>query len=252
MLKLTEKVAIITGSGRGLGRSYALAYAKEGANLVVNDIDEQAEAVVREVQALGAQAVSCIAPVGDKNTAERLVETADKAFGRLDILVNNAGIPEAVVPMIDLDEKAWDDSIRVHLKGTFLNSQAASRYMIAHQIKGKIINITSQAGIFGGMGRSAYSSAKAGILGFTKAISRELAPYSICVNAVAPLAETRRLDAIPAPIKDAMMAKWASESSIGKLGSPEDVAPVIVFLASDEASYVSGQYIIVSGSVGTL
>jgi len=252
MPKLTGKVALITGGGRGLGRAYALACAKESAKVVINDIDQEAEAVVREILALGAQAVSCIAAVGNKDTAEKLVLTADKAFGRLDILVNNAGIPEAVVPMIDLDELAWDESLRVHLKGTFLNCQAASKYMIAHQIQGKIINITSQAGIFGGRGRSAYSAAKAGILGFTYAISRELAPYRICVNAVAPLADTRRLDAVPAPIKDAMMAKWASESSIGRLGSPEDVAPVIVFLASDESSYVSGQCVIVSGSVGTL
>lgn len=252
MTRLTGKVAIITGSGRGLGRAYALACAREGAKVVVNDIDEQANVVSNEIRTLGGQAVPCIAAVGTKDVAEMLVKEADKAFGRLDILVNNAGIPEGVVPMVDLDEKAWDDSIRVHLKGTFLNCQAASRYMIAHNIKGKIINITSQAGIYGGAGRSAYSSAKAGILGFTYATSRELAPYGICVNAVAPMAETRRMDAVPAPIKDVMMAKWASESSIGKLGSPEDVAPTIVFLASDEASYISGQYLIVSGSVGTL
>jgi len=139
MGRLDGKVAIITGGGRGLGRGYALLFAKEGAKVVVNDIDAlEADQVVKEIQKLGGSAISCYAAAGTKQAAEELVKVADNAFGRLDILVNNAGPMEAVTPALELEEKVWDMSIEVHLKGSFLNCQAAAKYMIAHNLNFRI------------------------------------------------------------------------------------------------------------------
>jgi len=252
MGRLNNKVAIITGSGRGLGRAYALGMAEEGALLVVNDISEVADGVVKEIQDAGGRAASCIAAVGTRETAEKLVETAENNFGKLDILVNNAGQTEGVLPMVDLDEEWWDETLQIHLKAAFLNSQAVAKYMIERGIKGKIINTASEAGLYGAPGRSAYSSAKAGIIGFTYAVSRELAHNGITVNAVIPRARTRRIEDLDQGIKDYIIPKYDSESSIGRLGWPEDVAPLVVFLASDEASYISGQVITAAGCIGVL
>jgi NAD(P)-dependent dehydrogenase (short-subunit alcohol dehydrogenase family) len=250
MGKLDGKVAIVTGSGRGLGRAFAISMAKEGASVVVNDVDEQANAVVKEIKDAGGKAVAVIAPVGSKETADKLVQTAVKEFGKLNVLVNNAGITRDAM-MHKMTEQNFDDVIRVHLRGSWVNSQAAFIYMKENKVKGRIINITSAAGIYGNVGQANYSAAKSGIIGLTKANSKEFARFGICVNAVAPAAMTAMFAAIPQQQRDAMVASAAMSSTTGKLGEPEDVAPTIVFLASDESYFVTGQIIGAMGSIGS-
>ena len=252
MAKLSGKVAIVTGAGMGLGKGYAIGLAKEGASVVVNDvIPEAANKVVEEITGFDGKVVSCIGSVGTKETAEKMVETAVKEFGRLDILVNNAGFTRDS-RMVKMTEEQWDAVINVHLRGTFLNTQAAVIYMIENEIKGRIINITSSAGIYGNIGQANYCSAKAGIIGLTKSNARELSRFGICVNAVAPGAKTGMTEAMPPKIKEMTYEKLAVESTTQRMGEPEDVAPLIVFLASDESYFVTGQVIAAMGSTGVI
>lgn len=250
MGKLNGKVVIVTGSGRGLGRGFAIAMAKEGASVVVNDVDETANTVVKEIKDAGGKAVAVIAPVGSKETADKLVQTAVKEFGKLDVLVNNAGITRDAM-VHKMTEKQFDEVIHVHLRGSFMNSQAAFIYMKENNVKGRIINITSGSGIYGNIGQANYSAAKAGIIGMTKANSKEFARYGICVNAVAPSAMTGMFAAIPPQQKDQMIAAAKFSITTGKLGDPEDVAPTIIFLASDESYFVTGQIISAQGCIGS-
>lgn len=252
MERLKDKVAIITGSGRGLGKAFAVAMAKEGAAIVINDVAEElATSAVSDLKAMGGKAAACIGGVGTKEMADKLVDTALKEFGKLDILVNNAGILRDNL-MVRMTEKEWDDVITVHLKGTFLNSQAALKYFVENKVRGKIVNITSSAGIYGNLGQANYCSAKAGIIGLTKSNAREFARYGICVNAVAPGAKTAMTDSMPEKIRTMMYEKLAKESTIQRMGEPEDVAPLVVFLVSDEGSYVTGQIICAMGSIGII
>jgi 3-oxoacyl-[acyl-carrier protein] reductase len=252
MGKLDGKVAVVTGSGRGLGRGYAIGMANEGCAIVINDVDESATAVVKEIKDSGGKAAAVIGGVGIKETADKLVSTAVHEFGKLDILVNNAGITRDGL-FVRLEEKQWDDVIFVHLRGTFINSQAVAKYWIDNKIRGgRLINITSSAGIYGNLGQSNYSAAKAGIIGLTKSNSIELARFGITVNAVAPLAETEMTKDIPPHIKEEGDKRYAKMSTIGKVGNPEDVVPLIVFLASDDSYYVTGQVICAQGTTGLI
>lgn len=252
MGRLEGKVVAITGAGSGLGRGYALSMAKEGAVIVVNDyLQEAAEKTVAEIRERGGKAVACVGRVGTKELAEELLATALREFGKLDVLVNNAGITRDNL-LIRMTEEQWDEVINVHLRGTFLNTQVAVRYFIEHKVKGRIINITSPAGIYGNAGQANYSAAKAGIIGFTKAVAREVARFGICVNAVAPIARTAMTEAIPEKAREALYEKIAKESTIRRVGEPEDVAPLVVFLAADESYYVTGQVICAAGSVGII
>ena len=257
MGRLDGKVAIITGSGRGLGRGFALAMAKEGASVVVNstgikeDGTATAHKVLKEIESIGGKAIAVIGQVGTKEVAERLVNTAVKEFGQLDILVNNAGITRDAM-FHKMEEKQWDDVITVHLRGTFLNTQAAVKYMIENKVRGRVINIISNAGIYGWIGNANYSAAKGGIIALTKSNSRELARHGICVNAVAPIAETDMTDGMAEKVKQKTFEQIAALSVIGKMGQPEDVAPLIVFLASDESYYVTGQIICAMGFSGVI
>jgi len=232
MDRLKDKIVIITGAGAGLGKGYAIAMAKEGAAIVVND-------------------VACIGGVGTKETADNLVATAIKEFGIIHALVNNAGITRDNL-MIRMTEQQWDEVINVHLRGAFLNSQSVIKYFVENKIKGRVINITSPSGLYGNIGQANYSAAKAGIIGLTKTCAREFARYGICINAVAPAARTLMTEAIPEKPRQALYDKLAKESTIQRMGEPEDVAPLIVFFASEESQYITGQVIAATGSIGLM
>ena len=254
MGRLDGKVAIVTGSGRGLGKAFALAMAKEGCSLVVNSVDAKrrsADQTAAEIRKAGGKAVSVMAEVGSKETAQKLVDTAAKEFGRLDILVNNAGYGRDGL-LTQMTEEQWDYIIFTHLRGCFMNSQAAIKYMIENKIRGRIINITSGVGLHGNVGQSNYAAAKGGIVSMTKTHSKELVRYGICVNAVAPLAKTEMFNNVRQDLRDFMFQMMAKRNVLQRVGEPEDVAPVIVFLASDDAHFVTGQVICATGDVGEL
>jgi 3-oxoacyl-[acyl-carrier protein] reductase len=254
MGKLDGKVAIVTGSGRGLGKAFALAMAREGASLVVNSVNlerRSADQTADEIRKAGGKAIAVIAEVGSKETAEKLVNTAVKEFGTLHILVNNAGYGRDAL-ITQMTEEQWDYIIFTHLRGTFMNSQAAVRHMVENKIRGRIINITSGVGIHGNVGQSNYAAAKGGIISMTKTHSKELVRQGICVNTVAPLAKTEMFENVREDLRDFMFQVMAKKNVLQKVGEPEDVAPVIVFLASDDAHFVTGQVICATGDVGEL
>ena len=244
---LDGKVAAITGAGGGIGRAHALLFAREGAKVVVNDLggardgsgsgSTVAEKVVDEIKAAGGQAVANFDDVADRNGAENVVKAAVSAFGQLDILVNNAGILRDKT-LLKMEEAMFDLVVRVHLRGTFLCTQAAARHMADRQKGGRIINTTSVSGMVGNFGQANYSSAKAGIYGFTRTCSMELKKYNITVNALAPVAVTRLTEDLPV-IQAMPNAK--------EFLSPEHVSPAALFLASDLASDITGTVLAVEG-----
>ena len=244
-MNLSEKVAIVTGAGRGIGRAIALKLAEEGATVVVTDIlEKEAQAVAGEIKAAGGQSLAVMADVSLAADVARLVEETIKACGRVDILVNNAGIARDKL-LLRMSEEDWDKVIDVDLKSVFLCTKAVLRPMVK-QRRGRIISLSSIAGITGNKGQANYASAKAGIIGFTRSIAREVGSRSITVNAVAPgfidSEMTRRLE------KD-----WREELErlipLGYLGTPRDVAEAVAFLASDEAGYITGQVLGVDGGM---
>lgn len=255
MGKVDGKVAIVTGSGRGLGRAFAIALAKEGASVVVNSVDpvkRTADKVAEEIKKSGGRVVSVIAKVGTKDVADKLVDAAVKNFGSFDVLVNNAGVTRDQM-LIKMTEEMWDEVITVHLKGAFLNSQSAVKYWIDNNIKGHIINITSGVGLHGNVGQTNYAAAKGGIIAMTKTHSKELVRNGICVNAVAPLARTEMFDNVRnLELKKFMFDIMAKKNVLQRVGEPEDVAPLIVFLASEDSHFISGQIICASGNDGEL
>ena len=250
MGKLKGRVAIVTGAAGGLGKAYAKGLAREGASIVVNDVvSEMANQTVREITDAGGKAIACVGGVGTKETAEKLVDVAVEEFSALHILINNAGMTRDAY-LVKMKEENWDAVMNVHLKGSFLNTQAAVKYMIDNGVKGRIINITSAAGIYGNIGQANYCAAKAGIIGLTKSNARELARFGICVNAVAPMGKTAMTEAMPDKIKEAIYNRLAQKITVQRMAEPEDVVPTIIFLASDESYFVTGQVIEVQGSVG--
>jgi len=254
MGKLNGKVAIVTGGGRGLGRGFAMKMASEGCHVVVNSVDPEertSDRVVGEINQAGGKAISVIAKVGSPETAELLVSTAVKEFGRLDVLVNNAGVTrDGMIGTITAE--MWDEVIYVHLRGAFMNTQAAVKYWVENKIRGSIINITSGVGIHGNIGQSNYAAAKAGLIGLTKADAKELVRRGIRVNAVAPMARTEMFDAVKGDLKQAMFDAIAKRNILQRVGEPEDVAPTVVYLASDDAYFVTGQVICATGDPGEL
>jgi len=243
---LDGQVALVTGGGRGIGRATVLALAKEGAAVVVNysRSREEAEAVAAQIVTAGGKAAAIQADVSDADQVERLIEETLARFGRLDTLVNDAGITRDNL-LLRMGEADWDAVLDVNLKGTFLCTKAAVRRML-RQKSGRIINVTSVVGISGQAGQANYAASKAGIIGFTKSVAREVASRGILVNAVAPgYIATQMTDALPAEHRETLLR----QVPLGRIGQPEDVAGVILFLCSPQASYVTGQVLVVDGGL---
>ncbi len=242
-MDLSNKVAIVTGSGRGIGRAIALKLAEVGATVVVNDIGE-AEPVAEEIRAMSRQSLAIPADVSSSQDVARLVEETVAAYGRVDILVNNAGIARDQL-LLRMSDEDWDKVLSVNLKSVFLCTRAVVRHMIK-QRWGRIISITSIVGIVGNPGQANYASAKAGIIGFTRTIAKEVASRSITANAIAPgFIETEMTQRLP----DERKEQLKKQIPLRYLGSPRDVAEAVAFLASEEARYITGQVLSVDGGM---
>lgn len=250
-MRLKDRVAIVTGSGRGIGAATAQRLAEEGAKVTVTDINAEAcENTVAAIRAAGGEAIAIPCDITQRKSVEDMVQKTVDAFGRLDILVNNAGVirDNLVHKMTDDD---WDTVMNVHLKGAFYASQAAQRFMVPQRY-GKIINFSSTSAL-GNRGQLNYATAKAGIQGFTKTLAIELGKFNINVNAVAPgFIETdmTRATAERMGISFEELKKAAAERSVlGRTGKPIDVANAVLFLASDESSFITGQVLYVRGGI---
>ena len=245
-MKLKGKVALVTGAGRGIGKAAAILLAKEGANVVVNDVDLQsARETADEIRAMGCEALPIKADVSDKAQVRKMVGSIINAFKKIDILVNNAGIFSSV-PLIDMTEDEWDKVMEVNLKGVFVCSQAVMKFMIK-QHSGKIVNIASLAGKVGGIYSGAhYAASKAGVICLTKSLAKQLAQYGINVNAVAPaLIETDMMKDWPKQVKETLL----KQVPLGRFGTPEEVAETVLFLVSEGANYITGATIDVNGGL---
>lgn len=249
---LKDKVALVTGGGNGIGQATAVRFARDGANVIISDLDEEGMAATREaVAAAGGEVTLVTGSVTSREDVQRMVDTALQQFGRLDILINNAGITrDALTTRIKegeirfmADEK-WDAVLEVNLKGTWLCAQIAAVPMIKQEF-GRIVNTASVAAL-GNIGQANYAASKAGIIGLTKTLALEWARYGIGVNCVAPGAvKTRMTDAIP----DKIMNHLLQEIPFRRLADPEEIAAVHAFLSSDEAIYITGQVIFVDGGL---
>jgi 3-oxoacyl-[acyl-carrier protein] reductase len=243
-MRLAGKVAIITGAGRGIGREASLLFAREGAKVVLADVDPQAEKVVGEIQGAGGEAIFVRGDVTDRISCAAVVEAAVNSFGRVDILVNNAGITRDA-QLVKLSEGDFDRVIAVNLKGTFNATQAVAPRMI-DQGSGRIINVSSVVGLFGNFGQTNYAATKAGVIGMTKTWARELGRKGITVNAVAPgFIQTEMTESVPEKVLEMMR----SRTPLGRLGTARDVANIYLFLASDDAAYVNGTVVSVDGGL---
>jgi 3-oxoacyl-[acyl-carrier protein] reductase len=245
LFDLGGKVALVTGGSRGIGRAISLALAAHGAKVAINSASTAAAADATVQAAGGAGAAIAVAgDVADAATAGRLVEATIAAFGRIDILVNNAGVTADDL-ILRMSEAEWDKVIDTNLKGTFYVTKAAVRPMV-RQRWGRIISVSSVAGLVGNAGQANYSAAKAGMIGFTKAIAKEVASRNITANVIAPgFIDTE----MTASLTDAQREEIMRMVAAGRTGKPEDVAPAAVFLASDEASYISGHVLTVDGGL---
>lgn len=245
-MRLKGKKAVVTGGGRGIGKAVALAFAKEGADVLINyqSNDSAAREVVESIQGLGRKAISVKTDVSNYQKAQAMVGCAVQELGGIDILVNNAGMSQPAL-LLNMTEETWDRIIGVHLKGTFNCTQAAARYM-KEKKAGRIINVISTAGLFGTVGQINYASAKAGIVGFTKSASRELGRYGINVNAICPgVTATEMTSKVRSDEK--LKEVYLARIQLGRFAEPEEIAPAFVFLASDEGGYITGQVLCVDG-----
>jgi 3-oxoacyl-[acyl-carrier protein] reductase len=242
---LDGRVAIVTGGSRGIGAAIATRLAGAGAAVVVSGRDAaRLEGVVKELQASGRAALGIVADAASREDAERLVDAAKARFGRIDVLVNNAGITRDAL-LLRMKDEDWDRVMDVNLRGAFLMTRAVAKTMV-RQRSGRVINVASTAGAMGNAGQVNYSAAKAGLIGLTKASARELAHWSITVNAVAPgLIETDMAAAMPAAAREAFIA----QVPLGRIGTAHEVAEMVGFLAEDGAAYVTGQVFHVNGGL---
>lgn len=245
-MELKGKIALVTGASRGIGREIALKLSKEGSDIAFfySNNEEKAKSVVRELEGNGVKAMGLKVDVSKESQVTDAVEKIEKEFGAIDILVNNAGITRDNL-LIRMSEKDWIDVMDINLKGTFLTTKAVARKMMKKRY-GKIINISSIVGVGGNVGQGNYSASKAGIIGFTKSMAQELASRGIRVNAVAPgFIETDMTDILKEEVKTEMLKKIP----LKHLGKPEDIANLVVFLASSKADYITGQVININGGM---
>jgi 3-oxoacyl-[acyl-carrier protein] reductase len=245
-MRLEGKVCIITGAGQGIGAATARKFAQEGASVVVADIaPERVQAVVEEIHSCGQTALGIVADVTDPVSVKRMIETILEHFGQLDCLVNNAGITDDA-QLLKMGEEQWDRVAAVNLKGVYLCSQAAASVMVKQGRGGVILNASSVVGLYGNFGQTNYAAAKWGVIGMTKTWCKELGKKGIRVNAVAPgFVRTPMTEKVPEKVLEMMIDK----TPLGRLGSPEDVANAYAFLASDEASFISGAVLSVDGGI---
>lgn len=244
MFDLSSKAAIVTGGGVGLGRAYALTLAEAGASVLVTDVNtDSAESVVREVEKAGGTAVAAQVDVTVRQDTERMASLCAEKFGQIDILITNAGIT-APAMMHKMTEEQWDKVISVNQKGVFNSIQAVLPAM-REQENGRIINITSASGLIGDIGQINYAATKGAVIAMTRAAARELARHNITVNAISPVARTEMTRTVfeDPEFKDL----YLSFIPLGHFGEPDEIAPSVVFLASDEASYITGAILRVDG-----
>ncbi|WP_050614745.1 3-oxoacyl-[acyl-carrier-protein] reductase [Bacillus testis] len=245
-MKLSGKVAVVTGASRGIGRAIAIELASQGAKVVINYAgnEEKALEVLKEVKALGSEGLAIRSNVADANEVASMMKTVIEEFGRIDILVNNAGVTRDNL-LMRMKEEEWDTVINTNLKGVFLCTKSVTRTMMK-QRQGRIINVASVVGICGNPGQANYVAAKAGVIGLTKSTAKELAARGITVNAVAPgFISTDMTEQLPAEVRDAML----SQIPLARFGEPEDIAKVVAFLASDDSAYMTGQTLSIDGGM---
>ncbi|ANB60370.1 3-oxoacyl-[acyl-carrier-protein] reductase [Anoxybacteroides amylolyticum] len=243
---LQEKVALVTGASRGIGRAIALELARHGAKVAVNYAGSEAKAkeVVEEIEQMGGEAFAVQANVASSEAVEQMVKEVIERFGRIDILVNNAGITRDNL-LMRMKEEEWDDVINTNLKGVFHCTKAVTRPMMKQRF-GRIVNIASIVGVSGNPGQANYVAAKAGVIGFTKTAAKELASRNITVNAIAPgFITTDMTDRLSEDVR----AEMLRQIPLARFGEPEDIAKVVSFLVSDAANYITGQTIHVDGGM---
>jgi 3-oxoacyl-[acyl-carrier protein] reductase len=238
-------VALVTGGGQGIGRSISLSLAEAGARVAVSDIqEEQAQIVAKEISQMNQEAIALKTDVAKQSDVQRSVKETQQRWGRIDILVNNAGVTRDNL-LLRMKEEEWDLVIAVNLKGTFLCTKEALSFM-AKQRYGRIVNIASIVGVSGNAGQGNYSASKAAVIGFTKTTAREYALRGITANAVAPGFIDTSMTQI---LSDETKQKLLQQIPLGRLGSPEEIARVVRFLVSEDASYITGQVIHVNGGM---
>jgi len=244
-LKLAGKVALVTGSGQGIGKEIALTLAQAGADIVIVDVNlEQAEKTAQEIISLGRKSVAMKVDISQSAPVEEMVNKILDNFGKIDILVNNAGITRDNL-LLRMKEEEWDAVIRINLKGTFNCLKAVTRPMMKAR-SGKIVNVASIIGIAGNAGQANYAASKAGVIALTKSAAKELASRGINVNAVAPgFIQTAMTDVLPEAVKSEMLKRIP----LAKLGVPLDVAKAVAFLAGPDSDYITGQTIVVDGGM---
>jgi len=243
-MRLKDKIALITGGGSGIGEATAIRFAAEGAKIVINDVNETgAQKVAKTIKEQSGEALVHVVDVTNKSQVQGMIKATLDKFKRLDIIINNAGINRDALAK-KMDEKQWDDVLNINLKGTFLVAQAGMAPM-SEQRYGRIIN-TSSIGSLGNVGQANYSASKAGVIGFTKTMALELARFGITVNCVAPGATATPMTA---GIPEGIAKKISERIPLKRFGQPTDIANMHLFLASDEASYITGQVVFVDGGI---